>query len=96
MGGGVIKELVDAEEDVGPRAGGDGGSDGADGGLHGVVDGAGIIIEEAGEFLAEFDLDRGELANVASVLRKLLCLAISWDGVGVWRVLGFLGCWMAK
>ena len=62
MAGSIVKEMVDAVEDVGPRAGGDRGGDGADGRLHGVVDGACIVIEYAGEFLTEFDLSGSELA----------------------------------
>ena len=48
MSGGIIKKLVDAEDDVFPRAGGDGRGDGADGGLHGVINGVGIVDEDAG------------------------------------------------
>jgi len=58
--------------------------------LHGVINGTSIIIEDAGEFLTEFNLDRGELAGSAGVLGVLLFLAINGCGVGMWRVLGLL------
>ncbi len=84
MSGGVIEKLVDSEDDVLPRAGGDGGCDRADGSLHGVVDGACIIVEDAGKFLAEFDLSGSELASGAGRFGVLLFLAVDRGGVGVW------------
>ncbi len=53
--------MVDAVGDVFPGACRDGGCYGADGCLHGVVDGACIVVENASEFLAIFDLCRREV-----------------------------------
>ena len=81
ISGGVIEKLVDSEDDVLPRAGGDGGCDRADGSLHGVVDGACIIVEDAGKFLAEVDLSGSELASGADRFGVLLLLAVDGSGV---------------
>ena len=96
MSGGVIEKLVDAEDDVLPRADGDGGGDRADGSLHGVVDGACIIVEDAGKSLAEFDLSGSELASGASRFGVLLFLAIDGSGVRMRRVLRLFGWQMSK
>ena len=96
MSGGIIEELVDAEDDVFPRAGGDGGSNGADGGLHGVVNGASIVVEDAGEFLTVFDLSGSEFTSGASWFGILLFLAVYGGGIRVRRVLRLLGWWMTK
>ena len=96
MSGDVIKKLVDAKDDVFPRAGGDGGCDRADGSLHGVVDGACIIVEDAGKFLAEFDLSGSELASGAGRFGVLLFLAIDGSGVRMRRVLRLFGWQMSK
>ena len=96
MSGGIIEELADAEDDVFPRAGGDGGSNGADGGLHGAVNGASIVVEVAGEFLTEFDLSGSELTSGAGGFGVLLFLAVYGCGIGVWRVLSLPGWWMGK
>ncbi len=63
VSGSIIEKLVDAEFDVFPRTGGDGRSNGADRGLHGVVDGASVVIEDAGKFLTVFDLSGSELTG---------------------------------
>jgi hypothetical protein len=84
MSSGIIKKLVDAETDIFPGASGDGRGDGADSGLHGVVNGTGIVVEDAGEFLTEFDLSRSELASGAGRFGVLLFLAVDRGGVGVW------------
>ena len=91
MGGGIVKKMVDPESNVGPGAGGDGGGNGADGGLHVVVDGLGVAIEKAGEFLTEFELSWCELTNIAGVFCKLLFLSVGWGSIGVRGVLWFLG-----
>jgi hypothetical protein len=88
--------MIDAETDVFPRAGGDGRDDGAYGGLHGVVNGTGIVDEDASKFLAELHLSRGELASGSTGLCILLFLSIYRGGIGVRRMLRFLGRHMLK
>ena len=96
MGGSIIEKLVDTEGEIGPGACGNGGGDGADCGLHGIVDGTSIVIEDASEFLAVFELRGGELTFVSCGYGELLLLSIRRGGVGVWRVLWFLWGWMAE
>ena len=92
MSGCIVEEMVDAETEVVPGAGRDGGGDGADGVLHGgVVDGASIVVEETSKFLAEFDLGRCELTNGAGAFGELLFLSVCGGSVWVRGVLGF--CW---
>jgi hypothetical protein len=57
----VVEEMVDAVGDVFLCACRDGGCNGADGCFHGVVNGACIVVENASEFLAVFDLCRPEM-----------------------------------
>ena len=64
--------------------------------MHGVVNGAGVVVEDAGEFLAVFDLGWRELTRVAGEFCVLLFLAVYGGGVGVWRVLWFLRQWVLK
>jgi len=89
---GVIKELVDAKGEIGPRAGGDGRGYGADCSLHGIIDCTGIIIEYASELLTVLELCCGELTFVACMFGELLFLSVCRGSIGVWRVLWF--CWM--
>ena len=84
VSGSIIEKLVDAEFDVFPRTGGDGRSNGANRGLHGVVDGASVVIEDAGKFLTVFDLSGRELTGGAGRFGKLLFLAVHRSGMGMW------------
>ena len=96
MRGSVVKELVDAKSNVGPGAGGDGGGYGADGSLHGVVYGSSIVVEDAREFLAKFELCLGKLTSGTGMFRKLLCFAVGRGSVRVRRVLRFFWWGMAQ
>ncbi len=83
MSGSIIEKVVDSVGDIFPVAGGDGGSDGADCRLHGIINGSGVIVENAGEFLAVLGLCWSELSG-ASGLGKLLFLAVDGGIVWVW------------
>ena len=77
MCGGVVQEVIDAERNVGPVAGGNRGCDGADCCLHRVIDGVCIIVEDAREFLTVFELSRSEFV-VGDGFGKQLFLAVHW------------------
>ena len=64
--------------------------------MHGVVDGTGIVVEDAGEFLAEFNLGRSELTSGTGWFGVLLFLAVDGGGVRVWRMLRFFGRRMSE
>ena len=83
VSGGVVQKMIDTEGDVVPVAGGNRGGNGADGGLHCIVNGSGIVVENAHEFLTVFCLCWSELTG-AKGLGILLCLAIDWCTVGMW------------